>query len=73
MHSRIKGYKDIVEREGISASYVGDVMKLAFLSPSIVEDIIQGRQPDGLMVSHLTKVEDMPLRWADQAEQYGWN
>jgi len=24
------------------------------------------------MVSHLTKVEDMPLRWADQAAQYGW-
>ncbi len=72
MRGRIKGYKDIVEREDISASYAGDVMKLAFLSPAIVEDIIQGRQPDGLMVSHLTKVEDMPLRWEDQAAQYGW-
>ena len=72
LHGRIRGYKDVVEREGISASYVGDVVKLAFLSPRLVEDIIQGRQPDGLMVSHLTKVEDMPLRWEDQAAQYGW-
>lgn len=72
LHGRIKGYNDIVEREDISASYVGVVMKLAFLSPVLVEDIIQGRQQDGLMVSHLTKVEDMPLRWEDQAAQYGW-
>lgn len=69
---RIKGYKDIVEREGISASYAGDVMKLAFLSPRLVEDIIQGQQPEGLMISHLTRVEEMPLRWEDQAAQYGW-
>jgi len=33
-------------REGISASYAGDVMKLAFFSPAIVDDILQGRQPD---------------------------
>ena len=69
---RIKGYKDIVEREGISASYAGDVMKLAFLSPRLVEDIIQGQQPEGLMISHLTRVDEMPLRWEDQAAQYGW-
>ena len=69
---RIKGYKDIVEREGISASYAGDVMKLAFLSPRLVEDIIQGKQPERLMISHLTRVEEMPLRWEDQAAQYGW-
>ena len=71
LHRRITGYKDIVERESISASYAGDVMKLAFLSPATIEVIIQGRQPDGLLVSHLTKVEDMPLRWEDQAAQYG--
>ncbi len=72
LHGRIKGYKDIVAKEGISASYAGDVMKLAFLSPAIVQDIIHGRQPEGLMVSHLTRVEDIPLRWEDQASQYGW-
>ncbi len=47
-------------------------MKLAFLSPRLVEDIIQGKQPEGLMISHLTRVEEMPLRWEDQAAQYGW-
>lgn len=71
LHGRIKGYRDIVEREAISASYAGDVMKLAFMAPGFVEDIIQGQQPEGLMVSHLTRVEDMPLRWADQIAQYG--
>ncbi len=30
MHGRIKGYRDIVERESISASYAGDMMKLPF-------------------------------------------
>ncbi len=72
LRGQISGYKDIVEREGISASYAGDLMKLAFLSPAIVEDIIKGRQPEDLMVSNLTKVENMPLRWEDQAVQYGW-
>jgi hypothetical protein len=71
-HGRIKGYKDIVAKEGISASYAGDVIKLAFLSPAIVQDIIQGRQPEELMVSHLTRIEDIPLRWEDQVQQYGW-
>lgn len=72
LKGEITGYKDIVEREGISASYVGDVMALAFLSPKLVEGIIQGRQPDDLKISHLTRVERLPLRWDEQVAYYGW-
>lgn len=72
LHGRISGYKEIVRREGISASYVGDVMKLAFLSPKIVDYIVRGQQPEDLIVSRLTKTDDMPLRWDDQESQYGW-
>lgn len=72
LYGRISGYKEIVQREGISASYVGDVMKLAFLSPKIVEDIIRGQQPEDLIVSRLTKTDDVPHRWDDQEAHYGW-
>lgn len=72
LHGRISGYKEIVRREGISASYVGDVMKLAFLSPKIVEDIVRGQQPEDLIVSQLTKSDDVPLRWDQQLIHYGW-
>jgi hypothetical protein len=38
---------------------------LAFLSPHLVEAILQGRQPVELTASRLTEI-DLPLDWTEQ-------
>jgi site-specific DNA recombinase len=38
---------------------------LAFLSPDLVEAILQGRQPVELTASRLTEL-DLPLEWIEQ-------
>jgi len=38
---------------------------LAFLSPELVEAILQGRQPVELTATRLTEL-DLPLEWTEQ-------
>ncbi len=47
------------------------ILKLAFLSPDIVEAILQGRQPLGVTLSHILQV-DLPLSWRAQREVLGF-
>jgi hypothetical protein len=49
--------------------YVGDLLKLAFLSPKIIDLIVAGRQPEELVADHLICTHDLPLDWADQARR----
>ena len=41
-------------------------MEMAFLSPMIVEGIVQGRQRVDLSFEALKRIGDLPLSWADQ-------
>ncbi len=47
------------------------ILKLAFLAPDIVEAILQGRQPQGVTLSHILQV-DLPLSWHAQREALGF-
>jgi site-specific DNA recombinase len=40
-------------------------VNLAFLSPQLVEAIVQGRQPIALTATRLTEL-DLPLDWSEQ-------
>jgi hypothetical protein len=42
-------------------------MKLAFLSPELVEDCLAGSHPIGLSAKRLTLNVDLPLLWTEQA------
>jgi hypothetical protein len=44
------------------------VLQLAFLSPKIIEDILSGRQGEGISIHHLRRFGSLPLDWADQAK-----
>jgi site-specific DNA recombinase len=55
----------LAERDGITRRYVRRLVDLAFLSPELVEAILQGRQPIELTATHLTEL-DLPLDWTDQ-------
>jgi site-specific DNA recombinase len=60
----------LARHAGMTERYVGKVFECAFLSPDIVESILQGRQPDDLTFAKLTN--KIPLSWAEQRRQFGF-
>jgi len=65
MRSRARSLRELAERDGITRRYVRRLVDLAFLSPELVEAILQGRQPVELTATRLTGL-DLPLDWTDQ-------
>ncbi|MFM5953262.1 MAG: hypothetical protein ACKOPE_03030, partial [Novosphingobium sp.] len=57
----------LAEREGVSRSYVSRVLRIAFLSPEVVEAILDGRQHGELDAARLRETNAVPACWADQA------
>jgi hypothetical protein len=55
----------LAERDGITRRYIRRLVGLVFLSPQLVEAILQGRQPVELTATRLTEL-DLPLDWTEQ-------
>ena len=55
---------EIAAREKINKSYVSRVLRLTLLAPSIVEPILDGRQPVEMTLPGLMRV--FPLEWDRQ-------
>jgi site-specific DNA recombinase len=47
--------------------YVRRILRLAFLSPALTSDIIEGRQPECLSLTNLIE-RDLPKSWRDQSD-----
>jgi site-specific DNA recombinase len=62
---RARSLHELADREGITRRYIRRLVNLAFLSPHLVEAIMQGRQPAELTVTRLTEL-DLPIDWAEQ-------
>jgi len=62
---RARSLQELAKRDGISRRYIRRLVGLAFLSPQLVEAILQGRQPVELTATRLTEL-DLPLGWAEQ-------
>jgi hypothetical protein len=58
----------LANRDGITRRYIRRLVGLAFLSPELVEAILQGRQPVALTATRLTDL-DLPLDWTEQRRQ----
>lgn len=56
--------QDIAAAENLSASYVSRMMRLAYLSPEVLEHLVIRRVPSALSLNDLVAVADLP--WADQ-------
>lgn len=59
---RVGSITEIAQREGVGKSYVGDIIKLAFLPPKFVEQIVAGKQHATMVADHLIK-SAIPLDW----------
>jgi site-specific DNA recombinase len=62
---RARSLHELATREGITRRYIRRLVNLAFLSPQLVEAIVQGRQPIALTATRLTEL-DLPLDWSEQ-------
>ena len=62
---RARSLQELAKRDGISRRYIRRLIGLAFLSPELVEAILQGRQPVALTATRLTE-PDLPLDWTEQ-------
>ena len=62
---RARSLQELAKRDGISRRYIRRLIGLAFLSPQLVEAILQGRQPVELTTTRLTEF-DLPLDWTEQ-------
>ncbi|MBA3669879.1 MAG: hypothetical protein H0W71_07440, partial [Sphingomonas sp.] len=58
--------EDIGRREGITGSYVGRIVRLAFLSPQMLGNVIDGTLPAHLTVKRLTAPDAISARWDQQ-------
>jgi len=63
--------KDIAARHGWKTLMVRQRIQLAFLSPAIVGAILEGKQPEGLTLTHLV-TSDIPLDWDEQWTALGF-
>ena len=59
-------------QEGIGPSYATRLIRLAFVAPSIVSDIMAGRQPPELTATSLLSDTRLPLDWAEQRRALGF-
>jgi hypothetical protein len=62
---RARSLQELAAHDGVSRRYIRRLVDLAFLSPQLVEAILQGRQPVDLTATRLTEL-DLPLDWAEQ-------
>jgi site-specific DNA recombinase len=62
---RAPSLQALAERDGITRRYIRRLVGLAFLSPELVDAILQGRQPVELTATRLTEL-DLPLDWTEQ-------
>jgi site-specific DNA recombinase len=64
---------ELAKIEEMSVSYLTRVLRLAFLDPWIVEQIIAGRQPATLDARKLTLSGELPMRWNHQRKFAGFS
>jgi site-specific DNA recombinase len=52
--------RELAQTEGVVKSYVTRVVRLAFLAPSIIDDVLAGPQPATLDAKRLAFTADLP-------------
>ncbi|AWC21317.1 DNA-invertase hin [Aminobacter sp. MSH1] len=62
---------ELAGKIGVHRADISRLLPLAFLSPSILDAILSGRQPANLSARALTRLVDIPPAWSDQAHALG--
>lgn len=65
--------RELAEREGVTATYIVRLVRLSFLSPTVINAVIEGRLPSHLSLLDLLTTGAIPAKWPDQAKAFGLN
>ncbi len=73
LHRKLIDFSDssideLADAENISPSFVSRILRLAYLSPTVVEAILDGKYPAHLTMRDL--MEPFPMDWDRQAEHF---
>ncbi len=68
MSGQAASIRAIGNEQGLNESYVGRILRLAYLAPDITEAILGGWQPRDLDLQKF--MADVPIIWADQRARY---
>ncbi|MBN4046526.1 recombinase family protein [bacterium AH-315-P15] len=63
--------KEIAAEEGVVSSYITRLLRIGFLAPSIIEAILEGKEPPGLTASSLAHIKHLPASWDEQRTHLG--
>ena len=63
---------EVAKALGYNNNYFTLLLRLATLAPSIVQSIVEGRQPAGLTRQRLAKVTNLPIDWTEQRQMLGF-
>lgn len=62
--------EEISDIENINRSYVLRILRLMKLSPTIIQSVLDGNQPDGFGLSSVEKT--FPIIWSEQEKIFGF-
>ena len=68
---RVRSVTEIARRDDCTERYVSRLLPIAYLAPDIIEAILEGRQPVGLTLAKICRI-DIPLDWRDQRNVLGF-
>jgi len=57
---------EFAEQQKVDNRYVGRTLRLAFLAPNLVEQLVSGRHAPEWTADRLIRWEAMPIEWEEQ-------
>jgi hypothetical protein len=57
---------------GYDRQYLGVLLRVSYLAPSIVQSILDGTQPSDLNRQHLARTSNLPTQWDAQRASLGY-
>ena len=63
--------REVARNHGMHPDYFAVLLKLGFLSPAIIRDILDGRQPPTLTRQKLARIRNLPVSWVQQHDLIG--
>jgi len=63
---KYKSIDEIAAENNVDRTHVSRIMQLTSLSPTIVEQILEGKEPEGMSLRQLRK--GIPLLWSEQGK-----
>jgi hypothetical protein len=71
LESQGKTMGELAQEIGVTSSYFTRILRLSFLSPDIVKEILSGRQPAELSAKRLSLCHTLPTAWPEQMKVLG--